>query len=137
MNVDTKQMLPSTARKMCQARTKSGTPCQATPQANGWCFSHDPALRAERKAARAKGGRARHGRQLARGQHDPVTLGTPEDVRRLLEVAINDCLQLENSVSRARAVGTLALAALKVFEVGEHAERLAAIEEALRRQGAL
>ncbi len=41
---------------------------------------------------------------------------------------------LENSVSRARAVGTLALAALKVFEVAELEARIAALEASLGQQ---
>ncbi len=54
----------------------------------------------------------------------------------LLEQAVNDCLQLENSLNRARTLATLALAALRTIEGHELEQRIAALEQLmLERKG--
>ena len=47
-----------------------------------------------------------------------------EQVQRLVEVAVVDTFQLENSVSRNRTLAYLAQTALKLLEVGEHEARM-------------
>lgn len=54
-----------------------------------------------------------------------------DEVLTLLEKAIHDVLELENSISRARALGTLAMAALKALEVGELENRVAVLEQTI------
>ncbi len=120
-----------TTARQCNATTQHGTACQTPASDSGYCFHHDPARAAERAAARAKGGRARHGRQVSTAQHDPVQVQTADDIMRLLEAAINDALRLENSLNRARTVGYLAMAAVKVLETRELAERVAALEASI------
>jgi hypothetical protein len=122
-----------TARK-CQAITQDGTPCQAYAVAGSdYCFHHDPARAADRRQARSKGGRARHGRHIGPvGQPEPVTLDTMADVAALLRRTINDTLQLENSLHRARTVGYLAGLFLKAMDMAALEQRVAAVERALK-----
>lgn len=118
------------------ATTRAGRPCASPPlRGSDYCFAHDPAMAAERKAARSKGGRARHGRQLgAAGGGRPVEVRTLGEVVALLERAINDALGLENSLQRARTVGYLAGVMIKALEAGELEERLAEVERVLKER---
>jgi hypothetical protein len=109
----------------CQAITQEGTPCQAYALAGSdYCFHHDPARAAERRQARSKGGRARHGRHIGPvGQAEPVVLDTMADVATLLERAINETLQLENSIQRARTLGYLANLYVKALKMTPFSQR--------------
>jgi hypothetical protein len=62
----------------------------------------------------------------------PASAKTTADIVAILEQAIGDCLALENSVNRARTVGYLALASLKAIELNELADRVAALEMAMK-----
>ena len=119
--------------KKCQALTQNGTPCQAYAGAGSdHCFHHDPARAAERRQARCKGGRARHGRQVGPvGQAEPVALDSMADVTTLLRQTINDTLKLENSLQRARTLGYLAGLFLKAFDMATLEQRVMALERAL------
>jgi hypothetical protein len=113
------------AANRCQATTQDGTPCQAYAVAGSdYCFHHDPARAAERRQARSKGGRARHGRHIGPvGQAEPVVLDTMADVATLLERAINETLQLENSIQRARTLGYLANLYIKALKMTPFSQR--------------
>lgn len=127
-----KQAAISTARQ-CKGRTKSGAPCRvATLRGSDYCFTHDPATAQQRKAARSKGGAARHGRMVGVvGQPEkPISVKTIADIVALLERAINDCFAMEKSLARARTVGYLAIAACKALEVADLAARIETLEEA-------
>jgi hypothetical protein len=121
----------------CTATKADGTPCQAWAcEGSAYCFWHDPDQAQARREARARGGAARHGRHIGTaGGGDPVALADVGDVLPILERAINDLLQLENSVARARALGYLCGQAVKVFEVTDLERRLEALESALRMRG--
>ena len=121
----------ATTTKRCTAKTKRGLPCKGwAVSGSDFCFVHDPSLAKERAAARSKGGRARHGRRIGQtGAGDPVILGDVGAVVRLLERVINDALSLENSLQRARTVGSLAGVVLKGLEVGELEDRVSALEQ--------
>ena len=118
----------------CQATTQDGTPCQAYAVAGSdYCFHHDPARAAERRQARSKGGRARHGRHIGPvGQAEPVALDTMADVAALLQRTINDTLQLENSLRRARTLGYLAGRFIQALEMADLEARLTALERILK-----
>ena len=119
--------------KRCRAVNKDGTPCQAYALAGSdYCFQHDPARAAERRDARRRGGRARHGRHIGPvGQAEPVALETMGDVAGLIRRTIYDTLQLENSLQRARTIGYLANLFLKALDMANLEERIAAIEYVL------
>lgn len=127
----------TTTTRQCKANTKAGQRCQAWAVSDSdYCFMHDPASAKARAQARAAGGRARHGRRVGvTGDGDPVSLASVGDVLDLLQRTARDLFKLENSVSRARAVTSLCTAALKVFEVGELEERIAALENLMEVQG--
>jgi len=120
--------MTSTGKVLCKATTKSGAPCQAYALEGGeYCFMHEPSRAAERALARSKGGRARHGRAIG-SSCSCIHVGTPTDVLAVVTGALEDLHALENSISRARAIGYLASVAIKVFEVTEIEQRLAALE---------
>jgi hypothetical protein len=121
-----------TAQK-CQATTKDGVPCNAYALASSdYCFHHDPARAVERRQARRKGGRARHGRHIGPvGQAPPVALDTMADVAALLQRTINDTLQLENSIHRARTVGYLAGLLIKALDITTLEQRITELESVL------
>jgi hypothetical protein len=88
-----------------------------------------------RKAARSRGGQARHGRRIGTtGQAEPVAITSVDGVIKLLAQEIRNVLTLEKSISRARAVGYLASVALKSFDLGEYDARLTAVERAISEQ---
>ena len=119
--------------RKCQATTASGNSCKAWAQADSeYCFIHDPSRAKDRAKARKRGGHARKDR-TADPAHRQVEITEVGDVLGLLETGVNDLLKLENSISRARAVGSLAGILLKALEVGELEERLAALEERLAK----
>jgi len=123
--------------RRCAALTRDGTPCQAwAGDGSKFCYWHDPERAEDRQRARAKGGRARHGRTVnPPGGRGPVTIETAADVLPILQRAINDVLALENSISRARALGYLAGQVVKAFEVTELQERVEVLEVALSKRG--
>jgi hypothetical protein len=128
-----KQPLITTARQ-CKGSTKSGAACRVAPLVESdYCFTHDPATAGERKAARSKGGAARHGRLIGTaGAVEPVNVKSTADIVRLLEQAINDCFAMENSLNRSRTIGYLAGVACKALELDELADRVAALESVLK-----
>src|SRR4051812_23339767 len=111
----------------CQHIKENGEPCRATPLSDvGFCLWHSPDHTSEAGEARRLGGLRRRRERTVAGAYDLEGLHTVEQVRRLLEIATVDCLGLENSIARARALAAIAMALLKTFEVAELAERLAA-----------
>lgn len=114
----------------CKALNKAGQPCQAHAlPGSEWCLHHDPARELQRRAARAKGGRARHGRKLgAVAPSQPVAVASIADIVTLLEAEINAVLTLDKSLNRARTIGYLAAVASKALEVSELETRLNELE---------
>jgi len=118
----------SRSGRRCKASSSTGKPCQSfAVDGSEFCFWHAPELAERRKLARSNGGRARHGRTVATDK-TPVKLESLGDVVVLVERAVNDLLQLETSVSRARALGYLASVATKALEVSDLEQRIARLE---------
>ena len=97
----------------------------------GLCFWHDPAHAQEAAEARRLGGLRRRKEGTVAGAYEFEGLDSVPKIRRLLEIATVDTLSQENSISRNRTLAYLAQMALKALEVGEHEERLAALETLL------
>jgi hypothetical protein len=95
------------------------------------CFWHDPAHQAEAAEARRLGGLRRKREGTLQGAYELEGLDSVAGIRRYLEVGLIDLMNLENSVARSRAIFGGVLVAAKLLEVGEHEERLAAIESAV------
>ncbi len=120
------------ANNRCQALTRKGEPCRGyRVQGSRFCFWHAPSRARQRKAARSAGGRARHGRSLVTTSQGPVEIRSIADVVELLGTVVNDVLLLENSVARARALGSLASVLVGALRDGELERRLLALEELL------
>ena len=119
-------------QRTCSATSRNGHRCAAKPLAGGeFCFFHDPDHAEAVKEARRLGGQRRRREGVVAGAYDFEGLAFIDDIRRLVEVAVIDTLQLENSVSRNRTLGSLATTAVKLLEAGELADRVAILEEAL------
>ena len=120
----------------CKATNQRGEPCAAYSGANSdFCFWHDPARVQDRAKARRSGGQSRHGRKIGvTGDNAKVSVKTMQDVVGLLEQAVNDALSLENSLQRARTVGSLASVIIRALEFATLEERVVALEAALRER---
>jgi len=117
------------ASRACNFAKDDGERCRAPPLHDGeFCFAHDPAHAEEMAEARRVGGLRRRREKAVQGAYDIEGLEDVGAIRRLVEVAALDTLSLDNSIARARTLITAALAAAKLLEVGEHEERLRALE---------
>lgn len=126
--------MTTTARaQMCIATKANGEPCGAYAVTGSvFCMSHDPSRAARMAQARSAGGRARHGRKVGTpGTSEPVHLAELADVLVLLERVAVDLYGLENSVSRGRALVSVAAAFIDGYKVTELEKRLTAIESRL------
>ena len=116
----------------CTATTASGKHCQApAQQGRPFCFAHDPERAAERADARRRGGYNRRTPKAGDPDGYPTRLRSVGDVQAVLEAALRDTVQQENSGQRTQALVRLAHGALKALEVGDLEERLAALEARL------
>ena len=117
--------------KRCKADTKRGKPCGAwAVNGSDFCFWHDPARVEERRAARAKGGKARHARCIGNaGDVEAVAIESAADTLPILAEAINAVRGLENSIARGRCIGYLCGVVIKAFEVTELEARVAVLEQ--------
>lgn len=116
----------------CTATTADGKPCGA-PALHGrpFCYAHDPDRAAERADARRRGGYNRRTPKATGPDGYPTRLRSVGDVQALLEATLRDTVAQENSGARTQALVRLSLGALKVLELGDLEERLAALEARL------
>ena len=121
----------------CRAQQADGTPCQAPPLRDGpHCFWHAPETQVEAQEARRLGGLRRRREHTLAGVYDLEGVATLEQIRRVVEIAILDALELPNAVARNRTLGSLAQTAQRILETDEFATRLEALEMALQRRPA-
>ena len=124
--------------RQCTYRKEDGQICRAAPLREGeFCLMHSPEHAEDMAEARRLGGLRRRREVAISGAYDFVSLQSVADIRRLLEVAVLDTLGLDNSISRARTLAYLAMAAIKLLDVGELEQRIAALEMASRGQKSL
>ena len=118
--------------RRCTASTNVGGACDATPMRDeAFCFWHHPDHAKEAADARRLGGVRRKRESLVGGAYEFSGLRSVDDIRRLLEIAVADGLGLDNSVARARLLVSVALAGVKLLEVGDIEERLAQLESVI------
>ena len=116
----------------CAHPMPDGRRCRAPVLREGrFCFWHEPGKAEEAQEARRLGGLRRGRERTLAVAYDLAGLGSIEAIRRIVEIALFDVLGLENSIARTRALISGALAAAKLLETGELAERIAALEAAL------
>jgi hypothetical protein len=102
---------------------------------SAYCWSHDPALAAERAAARKRGGTASHSRLTDSLPSQPaVQLRNVTALQSVLEHVVNDELARSPSAQRTRTVVYALTLALKTLEVGEFEQRLTALEQRLGKK---
>lgn len=115
--------------RACIARTKSGEPCGATALRDAeLCFWHSPEHATEAADARRLGGLRRRREHTLQGAYDVGDFGSVVTIRRIVEIVTYDALGMENSVARGRLLIAAAQTLAKLLEVGEHEDRLNAIE---------
>jgi hypothetical protein len=119
-------------QRTCAAIKHDGKRCRQNPlQGEEFCFWHHPEYAEEADQARRLGGERRRREKITEGAYDLEGMASVPSLRRLLEVAMLDALGLENSVARSRVIVSGVLAGVKLVEVGELEDRLAAVEAAL------
>ena len=122
-------------RRQCAYRQPGGEPCRAAPLRDSeFCLMHSPDHAKEVQEARRLGGLRRKREATVVGAYEFDGLSTVDGIRRLLEVAVLDTLGMENSIARSRTLAYLAQVALRTLEVGDLEQRIAALEEIVRRQ---
>ena len=97
-----------------------------------FCFWHSPETTEEAAEARRLGGLHRRKKKTVGAVYGFQGLRTIEDLQLLLETAAIETLALENSIPRNRAIAAYAAIGAKLIEVGDHEERLFALESAQR-----
>lgn len=118
--------------RTCAANKQNGEACRVAPIHDGeFCFWHDPAHAEEAAQARKLGGQRRRRESTLAGAYDVDGLATIPEIRRIVEIVAFDALGLDNSVQRGRLLIAAALAAAKLLEVGEIADRLERVEQAV------
>jgi hypothetical protein len=123
-------------RRTCKALRADGEPCRAAPLVGSeFCSVHAPENAEAMAEARRLGGQRRKREATLAGVYDFTGLTTIPEIQRIIEIALYDTLGLDNGVARNRTLLAGAQTALKAVETGELADRLAAVEAVLARQG--
>jgi hypothetical protein len=118
--------------RTCSATTSSGEPCHAAPIRDGeFCLWHDPSQVEVVTEARRLGGARRKRETTIAGAYDVEGLDSVAAIRRVIEIAVLDGLSLDNGIARGRLLIAGALAAAKLLEVGELADRIETLERAM------
>jgi hypothetical protein len=119
-------------KRTCRARRTDGQPCRAAPLVGSdYCSVHDPANAEAMAEARRLGGLRSKRETTVRGAYEVEDLGSVGGVQRVVEIALVDALSLDSTPTRCCILLYGATVALKVIEVGQHEERLQALEAAM------
>ena len=123
------------SRHACQALKENGRPCRAPAlRAGSACFWHAPESREAAAEARRLGGLRRRREGAIGGAYALEGFRTGADLQRVLELALADTLELENSVPRTRALARLVAVAARVKATSEWEARLRALEVGIWRE---
>jgi hypothetical protein len=96
-----------------------------------FCVFHDPEHAEAVSEGRRLGGLRRRREGTLAAAYDFDGLASVLELRRLLEIATLDTMSLENSVARNRTLIAAVQTGARLLEVGEHEDRLSALEAAL------
>ncbi len=112
--------------RKCCFQKPDGATCQAACTASGdYCFFHDPAREAERKAAGAKGGkRSRKRPVLLPIDAEDVPLGSVADVTNALAVTFNEVRKGQLDSRTGNCLGLLAGQLLRALQGSELADEI-------------
>ena len=115
----------------CTAVRADGRPCRATKlRDEEFCFFHSPETAEEAAEARRLGGLHRRKKKSVAAIYGFAGLRTISDSQTLLETAAIETLAIENSINRNRTLATFVATAAKLIELGDLADRVAALEAA-------
>ena len=115
----------------CTAVRADGRPCRATKlRDEEFCFFHSPETAEEAAEARRLGGLHRRKKKSVAAIYGFAGLRTITDSQALLETAAIETLAIENSINRNRTLATFVATAAKLIELGDLADRVAALEAA-------
>ena len=121
--------------RACRALKPNGRPCRAPAlRAGSACCWHAPESTEAAAEARRLGGLRRRREGTIGGVFDLEGIATAADLRRVLELALADTLELENSIARTRALTHLVAVAARVKETAEFEARLQALEDGVWRE---
>ena len=113
----------------CSFEMPDGLLCQAPAmRGKAVCYWHDPERAEDVADARRLGGLHRRKAASVATIYDFAGLRSIEGAQRLLETAALETFALENSVPRNRTLISAATGAAKLIEVGDHEERIRALE---------
>jgi len=120
------------AKRACKFTRQGHQPCRAPPLTDReYCRFHSPDHAKEVAEARRLGGLRRRRERTVSLAYDFDGIGTIEQLRRVVEIAILDTLGMENSVARSRTLAYLAQVGMKALEVAEFDERVRKLEDAV------
>lgn len=113
----------------CTFEKVQGVLCRAPARrGESFCFWHAPDTAEEAAEARRIGGLHRRKKKTIATIYGFNGLRTVEDNQALLETAVTETFALENSIARNRTLIAAATTGAKLVEVGDHEERIAALE---------
>ncbi len=122
-------------KRQCAALGPKGEPCRAAPLKDSrFCWVHTPERIKEVQEARRLGGLRRRRESTISSAFQFESLNSVEGIRRIIEIAVIDTLELGNSIARSRALAYLAQVALHSLEVGDLEQRVAALEQTVQEQ---
>ena len=121
--------------RACRALKKNGRPCRAPAlRAGSACFWHAAESTEAAAEARRLGGLRRRREGTIGGAYALEGFRTGADLQRVLELALAETLELENTVPRTRALTQLVSVAARVQETTAWEARLRALEDGVWRE---
>jgi hypothetical protein len=121
--------------RSCAFLMPTGLACRSAPlHDRPFCFLHDPEQAEKAAEARRLGGARRRHESTLEVVYGLDGLDSIAGIRRLLQIAMADALALDAGIGRVRLLTSGALAAMKLFEIGNLALRVDALEAASRRE---
>lgn len=117
----------------CKAKTKSGSPCSMKAlKGQPYCFTHDPSNGAARAKARQLGGARTRVQHAGNAETIPREIKSLADLQKVFDYTLAEVIPMENSIPRGRLLLALIDTGVKLFQVGEMENRIAAVEAALK-----
>lgn len=104
----------------CKVKKPDGTPCKMQPlKGEAYCFAHAPETAAAREVARKLGGYNRHTQHAGDSSKIPAEIKTIADVGTILRYTLDELLEMDNSIPRARALIAVAAGYIDTIKTGE------------------
>ena len=117
----------------CKAKVvTTGEGCKQAPlRDREFCFWHDPESEEAANEARRTGGLRRKREGTLAGHFEFDGIESPGGLARLLNIAVYDCLSLDLSANRVRALVAIVQTAEKVLLAQEMEKRVEALESVM------